>query len=245
MITSKNNEIIKNAVKLKDKKFREIENKFLIEGEKILNECLSEKYKIDCIFYLNNLSGLYDDIEKIQVNDTIMKLLTTTSSPSPCVAIVNKKVDLKDEVGNFLVLDRIQDPSNVGAIIRSALGADFTKIYLIDCADIFDTKTIRSSMGAIFHTKCIKCTENEILNLDYPLLALSMEGKDIFETDFKDMPCGLIIGNEGKGISDNLRKKAVNILSIPMNNKLESLNAGVSASIVMYTIKYNLKKGEK
>ncbi|MBQ8749477.1 MAG: RNA methyltransferase [Clostridia bacterium] len=245
LIKSKSNEIVKHAIKLKDKKYRNIFSQFLVENEKILIEAKKNGYEIDTIFYSSNSNYNYgENVKLVETNEEIMKAISSTSSPAKCVAIVNKKSEVNLNINShFLVLDRLQDPANVGAIIRSCLGADFGTVLLIDCADIYDSKVIRASMGAIFNVPCIKVSQEEVLKLDNPLVIMDMNGQNIFNLNFdKNINYGFVVGNEGQGVCKEIKDKASKIVSIPMNEKLESLNASVSASIVMYAISRNLKE---
>ncbi len=270
LLQSKSNEIVKKAVKLKDKKYRYQYKQFLVENEKILIEAYKNNYEIDSIFYSSPLKNDYGgQVRYIETTEEILKHLSSTSSPAKCVAIVNMKNcafvagdcecdctgenlaqgDYKNSNkelnidSNFLVLDRLQDPSNVGAIIRSSLGANFTNVLLIDCADIYDTKVIRSSMGAIFNLNVQKVGLEDVKNLNFPLVVLDMKGQNIFKEDFnKNQIYGFVVGNEGQGVCDELKGLASKTVAIPMNERLESLNASVSASLVMYAISRGLKE---
>lgn len=269
VVQSKSNEIVKRAFKLKDKKYRYQYNQFLIENEKILIEAYKNNYEIDSIFYYSPLKNDYGkNVKYIETTEEILKHLSSTSSPAKCVAIVNmkscaygevdkslkcasvnlvKNLSVDDEkveiASNFLVLDRLQDPSNVGAIIRSSLGANFTNVLLIDCADIYDTKVIRSSMGAIFNLNVVKVTLEEVKKLNFPLVILDMKGQNIFKEEFdKNQIYGFVVGNEGQGVCEELKAIASKTVAIPMNERLESLNASVSASLVMYAISRGLKE---
>lgn len=248
-IQSKSNESVKKAVKLQDKKYRQQFKQFLVENEKILVEAYKNGYKIEEIFYIGNLKNSYgDDVRYIETTEEVLKALSSTSTFAKCVAVVNMKNENSGAIelnSNFLVLDRLQDPSNVGAIIRSSLGANFTNVLLIDCADVFDTKVIRASMGAIFNLNVKKVSLQDVMALNYPLVALDMDGKNIFKEDFsKNQIYGFVVGNEGQGVCDELMRLAKKVVAIPMNERLESLNASVSASLVMYAISRNLKEVE-
>jgi len=212
------------------------------------NKGIGNTMEIDSILQLPSSNFTIDDpnIKYYEINEMVLNAITTTKSPQNCVAVVK----MKDEShcfnisGRSLVLDNVQDPNNVGAIIRSALGADFDNVLLLNCADIYDTKTIRSSMGAIFHINIIHLTQDEFiqnLNNNADIICCSMEGENLFKSEIKQ-ECFVVIGNEGKGVSSNIRKVCNKIVSIPMNKKLESLNASVSAAIVMYAISHKLKE---
>ena len=146
---------------------------------------------------------------------------------------------LKESGTNFIVLDHIQDPGNLGTIIRSASGTSFKNIFLINCVDVFSQKVIRSSMGGIFKIKAKKFVScNEFLsfalaqNLKY--YVASMEGENLFGIKNKISNIGVAVGNEGNGVSSLIKDRAFKTISIPMQNGLESLNVGVSCSIIIY-----------
>ena len=238
IIKSKENELIKKTIKLKDKKYRKEFGKFLVEGEKSLLEAYKNGYRINTIFITGKLNNDFGNVSICEVSNDVMKAISTTATIPKCVGVVEMKECSKCEIkSNFLVLDRLQDPSNVGAIIRSALGADFTKVILIDCADVYDSKVIRSSMGAVFNVDIYKSTLDDVLKMNFPLVVMDMNGENIFKANFdKNTIYGFVVGNEGQGVCKELKAKATKTVAIPMNSKLESLNAAVSASIVMYTI---------
>lgn len=250
LITSRNNEIIKNIVKLQDKKYRVLNQKFIVEGVKIIKEVYLAGYEIESIFQLpsSNFKLENTSIKSYEINEFVLNAITTTKSPQDCVAVVKMKTEnFNLQVkGKTIVLDNVQDPNNVGAIIRSALGANFDNVILLNCADIYDTKTIRASMGSVFHMNILNLSQDEFIRMiteDVDVLCCSMEGENLFKTNIKDN-CFVVIGNEGKGVSMPIRKICNKTVSIPMNSKLESLNAGVSAALVMYGISFKLKEGE-
>ena len=130
------------------------------------------------------------------------------------------------------------NPGNVGTLIRSAVGTGFLDIYLISCASVTNPKTVRSTMGALFKANIYEVDEKFVKTLkvwNQTVYVADMDGENIFETSFQQN-CGIIVGNEGQGVSDELIEIATNKISIPMKNNLESLNAGVSGSIIMYQI---------
>ena len=241
-ILSRSNSLIVETCKLNQKKYRDIHKEFLVEGHKLINEAIKAGYEVTMLFRSADCKNDFDVKNQILVNNFVIKGLSNNVTPQNCIARVNMLAKKVDYGGNFLVLDRVQEPSNVGAILRSALGANFNKIYLIDCADVYESKALRASMGAVFHLDLVKMSLAQFLEYasqhDLELTICSMEGQNVFETDFH-FPVGLVIGNEGQGVSNELRTLSSNLISIPMNNKLESLNASVSAGIIMYAIKNN------
>ena len=144
--------------------------------------------------------------------------------------------------GNYLVLDELQDPGNVGTLIRSALGANFLDIYLLNSVNISNEKLIRSSMGAIFKTKIYQVSKDEFISnykkWNKPLYVCDMDGENIYKTHISNN-AGIVVGNEGNGVSAEIRGISTGSISIPMKNGLESLNAGVSGSIIMYHLSNN------
>ena len=178
--------------------------------------------------------------EVVEVTQNIFNVFTNTQHSQGLIGVVRfKELPLNKPQGNFLVLDGLQDPGNVGTLIRSALGANFLDIYLLDSVKANNDKVVRASMGAIFKTKIYQTTRQEFIsafkNWNLKLLACDMNGANIFEYQTK-YPVGVVVGNEGNGLSDEIKSIATDIVKIPMQNGLESLNAGVSGSIVMYQI---------
>lgn len=236
MITSRSNETVKQIIKLKQKKYRDESNLFIVEGKKLLQECVKANYEIQTLVKLEDENFVIDNAKELIVNKSVMEAISTFISIPSVIGIVKKK-----EIHTFItdkscvILDNLQDPANVGAVIRTALGANIGAVYLINCADVYDMKTIRASMGSIFHISCQNVTTEFIaLNFINRLICASQEGENIFKV--RDLPknAGLVIGNEGHGVSNELRNCVIRTVSIPMNKKLESLNASVSAGIIMY-----------
>lgn len=242
-IISKQNEKIKFLIKLHNKKERKENGLFIAETEKLIKEAISAKYDLLELYYCENEPNI-NCKNKIKISNQVMAYVSNLNTPSNLLAVFKMKEKIADN-GHFLILENIQDPSNLGSIARSAFGAGFNNIYCIDCVDEYDLKCLRSSMGAIFHINIIKSTIKEINNLKYDeLMCASMEGENIYLQAPFPKTVGLVIGNEGHGVSEELRKFCTKIISIPMQNGLESLNASVSAGLMMYAIKYNLKEGK-
>lgn len=139
---------------------------------------------------------------------------------------------------NVLVLDKIQNPDNLGAIIRSAVATNFVTIYAIESVDLYNEKTLRSSMGNVFKVNFIKTDYQHINSLlkGYQVCIADMQGENIFKLNSLQKNVALVIGNEGNGVSEQMRKLCNKKISIPMQNNVESLNASVSAGIIMYQI---------
>ena len=235
MITSRQNNLVKEVQKLHTKKHRLERGAFLVEGEKLFNEAVKSGYELLELYSTTERAGA------VLINDSVLKAMATTVSPQNLIAVFRKKETSFGAVKKCIILDNIQDPSNMGSIVRSALGAGFMDIIAVNCVDKYEPKVIRSSMGAVFHTNVFECNETQameiIKNNDLALAICSMEGESMFETDFPDN-IAFVLGNEGNGVSEYFRKLAKLKLSIPMNEQLESLNVAVSSAILMYFYKY-------
>lgn len=235
-ITSINNEYIKEISKLNEKKYRDKSNKYLIEGLHLVTEVL--KYDIiDTIIIREDF--IYEtDIKHIIVSNEVMKKLSDNSSIPKIMAVVNKKESTIS--GNkILLLDRLQDPGNLGTIIRSAVAFNFDTIILSnDTVDLYNSKVLRSTQGMLFNINILRqdltSVINELKNNNYTIYGTKVDnGNDVKEINNTNK-FALIIGNEGTGISDNILKQCDKYLYIKMNTNCESLNAGVAASILMY-----------
>lgn len=237
-IESINNKKVKDWTKLKEKKYRDIENAFFIEGDHLLNEAM-KKGVVKEIIALNS-SFEIPGIPFYEVSQAIMKKISSQVSISPVVAVC-KKLEAEKIEGNVCILDNIQDPGNLGTIIRSATAFHFKTIIMsLDTVDIYNEKVIRASEGMLFKENFIKT------NLEDALCELKKDGYTIFGTDVVngvnlkeiDFPSkvAVIIGNEGKGMKESLKEHCDKMIHIPMNSECESLNAGVSASIIFYEV---------
>ena len=229
---------IKLIKKLKDKKYRKSENLFLVEGKKAVDELLKSNFEIK--YTISSSPNNYNYPNFCQVDYAILKSIATTETPQDIVCVVAIPSNINElPKGNSLVLDNLQDPGNVGTLIRTAVAFNFKDIYLIDCADVFSEKVIRASMGAIFkahlHIVDFEFVKNNKLSICDKLI-----GTDMSSTSLKDIACkgktALVIGNEGNGVSKELLDLCDYKVTIPMANSVESLNAGVAGSILMYEI---------
>jgi TrmH family RNA methyltransferase len=243
-ITSLSNERIKFIKKLmKDKDYLFLDSPKLIE-EAIKANCLIKYFistekqsKFEKIYEYVNKCGS----EIIEVSDSVFKTLSNTVWSQGIIAITLKtERTLAPPSGNYLVLDEVQDPGNVGTLIRSGLGSGFEDIYLLNCASLSNDKVVRSTMGAIFRARIYELSREKFLEFyssfkNKNLLVADMVGDNLYKTKIKT-PCGLVIGNEGNGVSKEIRKIASGTISIPMKNQLESLNASVAGSIIMFQI---------
>ena len=241
MITSRQNENIKQIRSLSNKKFRDSLNLFLVEGVKATLDAISNNLEIVVIVCTEKgLSLLGEDFafETMLVTEDVFSSITTEVSPQGVMAVC-KKPSIKEDksIKKSLFLDGVSDPSNVGAIIRSAASFGYKNVYLSMSADAYSPKAVRASMGGIFRVNPIIVDKGEFLkNINCPLIVADMKGEDISLTEKIEEFC-LVIGNEGQGVSQEVIEKASKKVAIPMQNSMESLNAAVSAGIIMYLLK--------
>lgn len=240
IITSVNNNKIKELNKLKEKKYRDCSSTYLIEGEHLVYEA----YKANLLKELFVLDGedFSMDVPITLVSKDVMKKLSSMDSYPNVIGLCYKKEN--NVIGDkILILEDIQDPGNLGTIIRSSLAFDIDTIVLSPkTVDLYNSKVIRSTQGMIFNSNIIvsKLSDfiNELKKNNYKIFGTKVDGgSDIRNIDLPSK-IAIIIGNEGNGISDNISNLCDNYLYIKMNDSVESLNAGVAASIILYEV-YN------
>ncbi len=241
MITSKQNATIKEIRSLSDKKFRDTLGLYTIESVKLVNDAISLDMPIKIIVGTEKgLSALGDvKFQSLPVSEEVFKSISEQVSPQGVLAVLYKpqeKVVASNK--SCLLLDGVSDPANVGAIIRTAAASGYDTVYMTpECADPYSPKTVRSAMGGIFRVNIVRDSiENLLATIDSPITVADMDGKNVFDLKMPNEFC-LVIGNEGRGVSEVVREKAKYIVSIPMENGVESLNAAVSAGILMYNLK--------
>ena len=237
MITSKSNPVIKEIAKLNDKKFRRETGLYLVEGTKPVNECILAGCEIHTIVCTERLAENY--VDPVVVSEEVFSRISSEKTPQGVIAVVKiSQRELKAPVGSCLLLDRLQDPGNLGTIIRTANAAGYKEIYLISCTDPYSPKAVRASMSGIFFTHIYQGEEKEVLEAlsGVPLICADMNGENIFGFSAPEKFC-LCIGNEGSGISGVIKNNADYKVKIPMTDSCESLNAAVSAGIAMYVLK--------
>lgn len=240
IITSLNNPTIKEISKLKNKKYRDLTNTYLVEGDHLIEEAYKNNL-LTKIILLEDATCNYD-IEKIYVTKEVMKKLTELDTPNKIIGIVKENTPLP--IGNkILILDNIQDPGNLGTIIRSSVAFDIDTIVLSpNTVDTYNPKVIRSTQGMIFYTNIItlKLKEfiDEIKTKNYTIFGTNVRnGKNIKEITLPEK-FALVLGNEGQGVSKEIESLCDDNIYIKMSSKCESLNVSVATSILLYEV-YN------
>ena len=239
LITSLNNEHVKDLCKLNIKKYRDESNTFLIETKHLVLEAYKEGIIKELILEKDEIFPL--DVPITYVTKQILKKISNTDSPSNFMAVVYKRKPPKEIGEKILILDHIQDPGNLGTIIRSAVAFNIDTIVLSkDTVDLYNPKVVRANQGMMFHidivTKDLIPFIKELKEKDYKIIGTKVtNGKDVKEASIYSH-FALIIGNEGKGMSDIVDELCDEYLYIKMNSNCESLNASVAASILLYEI---------
>lgn len=251
IIESVKNDWVKQIKKLDKKKYRDLENSYLIEGEHLVEEAIKHGGEIEYVMVTEEAKITYDsllnevaDEKLVQVTPEIIKHLSSLPSAQPIIAVIKKNTELKKvtKTEHLLLLDNIQDPGNVGTMIRTADAAGFSGVIIGDgTADIYNSKVVRSMQGSQFHINI------EEANLEEKISELKENGYQVYATElnqeaisYQDIEqtdkIALIMGNEGQGVSEKLLEKSDCNIFIPMLGHAESLNVAVAAGIVMFSI---------
>ncbi|SFM23205.1 TrmH family RNA methyltransferase [Pelosinus propionicus] len=257
IITSSQNRFIKMVASLKEKKFRDELGLFSIEGVRLVEEAAQANWPVEACIYI---TGAEEDqrvqamlvllqsknCRIIEVSAAIYGKITEVKQPQGIMAIMKKRenrlVDCLINVQKplLVVLDEVQDPGNVGTIIRTAAAAGCTGVILTKgCADVFGAKAVRATMGSLFYIPIFEgFSHDEVVNYlnkyDIHILATSLENSTTyFRTDF-NRSVAIVFGNEGNGVSKKLTEVAKERLHIPLLGNVESLNVAASAAVILY-----------
>lgn len=237
MIESVNNEQIKEIRKLKDKKYRDESNLFLVEGDHLVKEA----YKSGNLVKLILNEDIYDfDVEKLLVSDKVLQSISELNNTS-VIGVCRKVSTGLDLTKNIVILDGVQDPGNLGTIIRSCIAFNINNLVLSkDTVDLYNSKVIRSTQGMIFNMNIIRDNICDVINMlkenNYTIYGTNViNGIDIKDVK-KEEKYAIIMGNEGNGISKEVSSLVDKNIYIKMNENCESLNVAVSASIILYEL---------
>ena len=261
-ITSKDNDFIKHVKKLKEKKYRDLNNEFVVEGIKLVKEAIQEKAKIKQIIICEDCESteIPKDLtyeiarfECIYVSKQVFNSITEVKNPQGILAVVSKnsstnitQIDYSNDI--IVALDDLQDPGNLGTILRTIDSIGITQILVSKgTADCFNPKVVRSTMGAIFRVKIIECedlksTLKEIKKHHFKIMVTSLQtDNSIYDVDYNKKV--IVVGNEANGVEQEIQEMADEKIKIPMLGKTESLNASVATGIVLYEyVRQKLKR---
>ena len=241
LITSLDNERIKGYIKLKERKYRKKTNTFIVEGRHLVLEAYKAGKIIELILEKDEVLPL--DLPTVYVTNEIISRISSMDTPSTVMALC--KMEEKEEIvgEKLLLLDGIQDPGNLGTIIRSSLAFNVDTIVLSsECVDLYNPKVLRSTQGMIFGINIIRKELNEVITTlkekEIPVYGTRVEyGEDVINLKEKDRNrFALVMGNEGQGVSREILDMCDKYLYIDMNDKVESLNVAVATSILLYEL---------
>jgi TrmH family RNA methyltransferase len=235
-ITSTDNAQIKEYCKLsKHKKYRDETGLFVLEGERLVFDATRSGITPEKVFCTEKFSENFSDA--FIISDIIAEKMSTQPSSQGIFAVCKKPVAQKISGDKVIVLAGLQDPGNIGTIIRTADAMGITDIILVGGADIYSPKCTRAAMGSLFHLNIVT-TDNP-----FPLLAgystyaaVVGDGKDIRQVNFSQKSA-IIIGNEASGIPDDIIKKSDMTVTINMTGNAESLNAAAAAAILIWELR--------
>ncbi len=229
MITSVDNKTIKELAKLQQKKYRDETNSYMIEGAHLITEAL--KNGVVKTIYTTLQNAEFPDAQLLSPH--VMKKITDTKHTPPYAAHV-KKQTTATVTERVLCLENIQDPGNLGTLLRSALAFGFTTVIFDQCVDLYNPKVLRSAQGAHFHLHCHFMSISEFHQAHpHRLIATSLTGKPFVPMP---LPYALLLGNEGQGLTPQTLALADANITIPIET-IDSLNVAVAGSIIMYTLK--------
>lgn len=244
-IQSIQNNIIKETLKLKDKKARNNTSKFIVEGYHLVNEAYHHGLLVT--LFSTNIDDLktYNVKECYLVSDAIIKKLSSTINPQGIIGIVKKpvynEIDLTKDDLKLVLLDDINDPGNLGSIIRTSAALGYDGIYMSnETVDVFNEKTLRATQGAIFKIPCFYLDLKEmVLRLkqnNIVCFGTTLDSSVYLEEVREIKKYAVAFGNEARGMSDELKQLMNQNIKIKMNNEVESLNVLAASSIIMYEL---------
>lgn len=241
-ITSLKNPKVAAWKALKDRKGRRESGCFLVEGRKMVEEALKSAFDVETVLVQEGMElpdGLTMPVYELPAH--VLAAVCDTKTPQGIAAVVRMKE--QSALGkHIVVLDGVQDPGNVGTIIRTADAAGLDGVLLSNqCADVFSPKVLRATMGSIFRMN-LRTTDDlpgELTKLrekGYSILSSQLDGTPFYEREKVAEQFALIIGNEGNGVSEQVQQTATHRVRLPMRGGAESLNAAIAAAIMMYEL---------
>ncbi|MCQ6273457.1 RNA methyltransferase [Bacillus sp. V3B] len=243
-IESVKNPKVKAWKKLLTKKERDQSGTYLIEGFHLVEEALKEQIVLEIIVNQDMEKHPHmhlEGTEVVYVKEDVMKAICDTETPQGIAAVCEQKTVSMDDIKleKLLLLDRVQDPGNLGTMIRTADAAGINAIILGEgCADPYNPKVVRATQGSLFHLPLMKANLTEFIKkLDIPVYGTALEGGVPFEQVEKSETFALLVGNEGQGVSKDLLEVTTKNLYIPIYGKSESLNVAIAAGILLYYLR--------
>lgn len=244
MITSLQNTQVKEWKKLHTRKERSKTGLFLIEGFHLIEEAFKSNWIIEQMITREDVivPDVYDHLPNEIVSRAVFQNISQTETPQGIMAIVKRKKSLDTKGNKILIIDRVQDPGNLGTMIRTADAAGFNTVILGEgTVDLYNDKVIRATQGSLFHLDITEGNlRDEILSLkdnNYKVFATALEDAVNYKEVSLQEKTALILGNEGAGVQKDIIDMADHIVTIPIYGKAESLNVGIAAGILMYHLR--------
>lgn len=244
-ITSVNNELVKETVKLQQKKFRDMTGKFLLEGFKAIEEAHAIGLELDKIFVLKEKASRYEFAKNklIETTEAVLKKISTTDSAPEAVGVAcQKKFDIKrlQHAKKVLLLEGIKDVGNLGTILRSAAAFNVDAVILYgNCTDIYNPKCVRASVGNLCKTPVFHLQSLDELKKHFDKfqrIATLPRSTNLLKNFHAQTPFLIMFGSEADGLSEDLINYATTSVKIEMNPSVESLNLSISCGILLYNI---------
>ncbi|WP_205600791.1 RNA methyltransferase [Gracilibacillus sp. YIM 98692] len=243
MITSVKNEKVKQWRKLKQKKERDKRSLFMIEGFHLVEEALQSDWQIKEVIIEDGIdkSHSLEGYSVYEVAENVMAAITDTKSPQGIVAVVEKKYVTPTDFSRVLLMDQVQDPGNLGTMIRTADAAGFDAVILGEgTVDLYNEKVIRATQGSLFHLDILEANLSEeirhLQDRDVKVWATGLENAERYDQLEIPEKLAVIVGNEGAGVDPKLMDQSDQIVTIPIYGRAESLNVSVAAGILMYAV---------
>ena len=238
VITSLDNDKVKYYCKLQKKKYRDLNNEFVVEGEHLVLEAYKAGVLKEILILEEEVLPI--EVPQIEVSKEVLKKITSLNTPPKMIGLCEKKIDTT--IGKrILILDEIQDPGNMGTIIRSAVAFNIDTIVIGDgCVDVYSPKVIRATQGMIFHVPIVFYSIDKLIpilkKLNIKVYATNVKyGEEVKNLTKKEKETfALIIGNEGNGVNPKYLEMSDKFIYIPMNEVVESLNVAIATSIILY-----------
>ena len=252
MITSLQHDKVKYLRSLSDRKHRQVEGRFVIEGARLIDDALAANCQPDWIFYAQRLLPRATEtlrrlqarhVEVIEVSDAVLKACSETETPQGLIGVIRQpRLPWPGDLHLIVIADRLRDPGNLGTLLRSSAAADVSGVLLApETVDAFNPKVVRGAMGAHFRLP--------IEEADWAVIVDRVRGLNVYIAEADESrpytsidwtrPSALIVGGEAEGTSDAAARPGVATarISIPLAREVESLNAGVAASVIMFEAK--------
>lgn len=242
VIKSADNRTVKHIAKLKDKKYRDEYGEFFAEGYKNVIDTVAVRSDLVKNVVLSEsayseFGEEFTDFSVTVLADNVFDKITDTKSCQGVLAVIKKPQAAMPKQECCILLDRVRDPGNVGTILRTAVACGYD-VVLNNCSDVYSPKVVRSAMSAV--VKCnigMDILPEEIKKAGYSLIVADMKGDNVFGEKIDGKYC-IVVGNEAEGVSEQIKSQADKLLSLPQSN-MESLNAAVAASVMMFVLKFD------